>query len=414
MKILMLGRWLPPPRRPVRETREYQFAHHLTRGHQLTMVFICDNPDSAGPISTLRDEFGDLEFASVPRGWKSLSSAVGLVTGQSCTLAYFRSAALRTRLADRLRGTKYDLVFVSSSSMIQYALDVDPAIPLVVDFGEVDSEWWTQQASGVALGAARFFRTEAARLRLAETAAARRAIHCVAETPEAAQIVRSLDPAVPVSVIPNGVDVQAFGLARRRGTAPTVVFNTSLASNAQIRDVVDFCRSVIPPVRARMPQTRFIVSSKTPVGGGIAPGKLVGAEMRAPAPDLRQIFHSHAVAVAPLRASFDVHGSVLEPMAAGVPVITTTKVSDHLGARIGQDLQVCDDPLHFANQVIELLEHTTLREQIGAYGRRFVETNFSWETVASGLGDLLARVVGARAPADTGGQAKPLPAGLGG
>jgi glycosyltransferase involved in cell wall biosynthesis len=414
MKILMLGRWLPPPRRPVRGTREYQFAHYLTRRHQLTMVFISDNSDSAGPISTLRDEFGDLEFAAVPRGWKSVSSAVRLVTGQSCTLSYFRSEALRTRLADRLRETKYDLVFVSSSSMIQYALDVDPAIPLVMDFGEVDSEWWTHQASHVTLGAARFFRTEAARLRLAEAAVARRAIHCVAESSEAAQIVRSLDPVAPISVIPNGVDVQTFGSVLRRGMAPTVVFNTSLTTDAQIRDVIEFWRSVIPAVRARIPQTRFVVSSKAPVGVGIAPGNLVEIEIRAPAPDLRQIFHSHAVAVAPLRASFDVRGSVLEPMAAGVPVVTTTKVSDHLGARSGQDLQVCDDPLHFANQVIELLEQTTLREQIGFYGRRFVEANFSWETVASGLGDLLARVGGASAHADTGGQARPLPAGLGG
>lgn len=414
MKILMLGRWLPPPRRPVRGTREYQFAHHLMRRHQLTMVFVTDNPDSAGSISALRGEFGDLEFAAVPRGWKSLSSAVRLVTGESCTVSYFRSEALRTRLADRLCSTKYDLVFVSSSSMIQYALDVEPTIPLVMDFGEVDSEWWTHQACRVAFGAGRFFRTEAARLRLAEAAAARRAIHCVAETPSAAQIVRSLDPVAPISVIPNGVDVYAFGSVPRRGVAPTVLFNTSLTTDAQIRDVIDFCRSIVPSVRARIPHTRFVVSSKDPAGVSIASGGLGEVEIRAPAPDLRQLFHSLAVAVAPLRASFDVRGSVLEPMAAGVPVVTTTKVSDHLGARVGQDLQACDDPLHFADQVVELLRQTALRQQIGGHGRRFVEVNFSWETIAARLGEVLAAVCGSGADADSGHQSRPMPARLGG
>ncbi len=54
MKILMLGRWLPPPRSPVRATREYQFAHHLGRSHQLTLAFVSDTIDAAGAISTLR------------------------------------------------------------------------------------------------------------------------------------------------------------------------------------------------------------------------------------------------------------------------------------------------------------------------------------------------------------------------
>jgi len=142
MNILMLGRWLPPSRRPVRATREYQFARRLARSHQITLAFISDQPDAAGPISALRSEFSDLEFASVPRRWKSLAGALSLAVGESCTLSYFRSEALRTRVADRLQRAPYGLIFVTSSSMLQYTRDIDPAIPLLVDFGFVDSEWW--------------------------------------------------------------------------------------------------------------------------------------------------------------------------------------------------------------------------------------------------------------------------------
>ena len=150
--------------------REYAFGRHLAQEHQLTVAFTTDDgADGYGP-TTLRDQFGDLEFAVVPRGWKYLSGAISLATGDSCTLAYFRSTALSARLADRMKTAPYDLVYVSSSSMIQYALELDAAVPLVVDFGEVDSEWWRRQAELRSFPGANFYRTEAARLRSAGVA----------------------------------------------------------------------------------------------------------------------------------------------------------------------------------------------------------------------------------------------------
>ena len=64
MNILMLGRWLPPARRPVRDTREYQFGRYLARDHQLTVAFVTDNPDTSGALSALRKEFTDIECPS--------------------------------------------------------------------------------------------------------------------------------------------------------------------------------------------------------------------------------------------------------------------------------------------------------------------------------------------------------------
>jgi hypothetical protein len=101
----MLGRWVGAPRYPLKATREYHFGRVLAQKHSLTLAFTTDNPNAVGPISSLRSEFGDLEFTVVPRTWKSLTSAVSLMTGESCTLSYFRSEALRSRLADRIRAT---------------------------------------------------------------------------------------------------------------------------------------------------------------------------------------------------------------------------------------------------------------------------------------------------------------------
>lgn len=410
MNLLMLGRWLPPPRRPVRGTREYQFARHLARAHRLTLAFITDNPDTAGSISALRTEFGDLEFASVPRGWKSLASAVRLMTGESCTLSYFRSEALRTRLADRLRRTPYDLVYVSSSSMIQYALDVDSDIPMVVDFGGVDSEWWARHGARGTYGSGRFFRTEATRLRAAEMIAARRAAGRIVETPEAARIVEAFAPESPAVVIPNGVDVDDASAMSRPGKAPTVVFGTSTSSGVGVKEIVDFCRAIIPAVRARVPQARVVVASRDPVSAEV--GGVEGLEIVAPIPDVRLLFHAHAVAAAPSGPGFDIRCSVLEPMAAGVPVVTTSTVGDALRARAGRDLEISDNRLDFARRVVQLLENGAQRAEMGAHARRFIQANFSWDISGARVNEWLAAAVkGCTAPNGSSPRSVPVTRG---
>jgi hypothetical protein len=409
MNILMLGRCLPPPRRPVRSTREYHFARHLARTHRLTLAFITDNPDAAGSISALRSDFGDLEFAVVPRTWKSLSSALRLATGESCTLSYFRSEALRTRLADRLKRGRYDLVLATSSSMIQYALEIDPSIPMVMDFAGVDSEWWLQQAASGIFGASRFFRTEATRLRLAETAAAGRAARCVVETLPAADIVRSFAPGVAAVVIPDGVPAEGADAMSRAGKVPTVVLHAPPAGNGGLDETLVLCRAILPALRARVPHVRLLVTSDESTATWPP-----GVEVVSPATDVRLLFHSHTVAVAPLKTGAGIRSAVLEPMAAGVPVVTTSQACAQIGARPGRDLRVADGADDFVGHVLELLETRGLREELGAQGRRFIQANCSWEVSAARFETVLLAVANGRAHRENGSGSQPMPATLGG
>jgi hypothetical protein len=392
MNIMMLGRWLPPPRQAVRATREYKLAQHLARNHRVTLAFITDNPDAGGSISALRAAFGDLEFAAVPRGWKSLVSAVRLATGESCTLSYVRSEALRTRLADRLKSTPYGLVFVTSSSMIQYALEIDPAIPLVVDFAEVESEWWFRQAAQRVFPGTRFFKTEAIRLRTAEAAAARRAIAGLAATERAAAIVRGLVPHTPVIVIPNGVEVSGAGAGARPGTSPTVVVAAPSGDAAQIHDVARFWRGFLPAIRTKVPAIRVVVVSREPMAPSGA-AEFEGAEIAAPVSDFRRFLDAQTVVVAPLGSDVDVRAAVVEPMAAGVPVVATPALCQLVGAAAGRDLLVADQPVDFAREVVRLLENASFRREVADQGRRFVEASCSWGAYAARVTELIERVL---------------------
>jgi hypothetical protein len=391
MNILMLGRWLPPPRRPVRDTREYQFGRYLARDHQLTVAFVTDNPDTSGAISALRKEFTDIEFAVMPRTWKSLEAALRAATGESCTLSYARSGALRTRLEDRIRRSDYDLVFVLSSSMIQYVLDLNPSIPVVMDFAGVDSEWWLAQAARSPYPATRFFNAEASRLRLAEAAVARRAAWCVTDSSTADAVVRALVPGGKTAIIPSGVDLELFGGPTRENKTRTVVLRTSsLGSELDFREVEQFCRQVIPRVRARIPETRVVVASGEAIPNGRA-ARLLGVEVIAPVTDPRQFFHSQSVAVGLQGSGSDLRRRILEPMAAGIPVIAGAKAIDGLGIEDKQAICRADASDDVAQALIQLLEDPIRRIEFGQRGKAYVTSNASWTVMAERMAGIIER-----------------------
>jgi glycosyltransferase involved in cell wall biosynthesis len=398
MNILMLARWLPVPCRAEEARREYRFARRLLEGHRLTLAFLTHQHDVTGAITALRAEFDDIEFAVLPRGWQTLSAAVRTATGRSGSVTYFRSEALRTRLAHRLSASPWDLIYVSSSSMMQYAVELDLRIPVVADFGEVDSEWWAQRAAVRAFPAANFCRTEAARLRLAEAAGARRAIRCIAASAQAARVLAARIPDVAVTVIPNGVDEGYFVPVSRLPSTQAVAIVGQLDGAASVETLARFCLTTVPAVRAALPDVRFVVASRNPPIGARRLAEIAGIEVMTPLDDLRPVLHGAALAVAPLPPQGTLPIGILEAMLTGLPVVATRGAAEGLDAVPGRDFHVENNPSAFAGQVIRLLASPEQLTALAARGQAFARTHHSWEASTSRLLGLIEASVGLRKP----------------
>jgi glycosyltransferase involved in cell wall biosynthesis len=153
----------------------------------------------------------------------------------------------------------------------------------------------------------------------------------------------------------------------------------------------------------------MVIVSKEPVPAGSAARGVEGLEVVAPVSDMRLLFHRHTVAAAPAGTAFDVRTSVLEPMAAGVPVVSSSAVRETLRARAGRDLQVCDNRVDFARRIVELLESAAHRAEMGALARRFVKDNFSWDIFAARVDELLVSALKG-VPSENGSDPRPIPA----
>jgi glycosyltransferase involved in cell wall biosynthesis len=398
MNILMLGSWTPFWRRPAAAERLHRFARHLGREHRLTLAFVTDDPNP-GAISALREEFGDLEFALIPRGWQRLWSAARLLAGGSAELTYSRSEALKTRVRERLRASAYDLIYVGASSLIPYALDADRSIPILMDFGEVDSQWWTERAAHQPAPWAALYRTEAARLRQLETEAARRAAACLVASRAAAEVVASFAPWAPVTVAPNGVDLPEQIPFRPPVTAPLIALNAWLDEEREVQAAAEFCERVLPAVRGRVPEARLLVAARHLPRSARRLARTAGVEVLDSGADLRLLLRRAAVAVTPAVGGGATRRAVLEAMAFGVPVVTTRRGLDGLAAVPGRDLYAEEGPDALAGRLVDLLGNRSLRAEAGARGFAFVRAHYSWEPALARL-DTLLRGLLRRAPVE--------------
>ena len=381
MNILMLGPWLPTMRRQLATERLHRFARELAKDHRLTLACTTDHPNPFGAVSAVREEFEDLEFAVVPNRWKRLWSAAHLATGSSAEVAYFSSAALRTRIRDRAKSAPFHLVYVASTSMIPYALELAPSVPVVLDFGDVDSEWWQDRAQRFSGFKTRVYQTEAMRLREVEIMGARRATHCLVATPQAARTVASFAPWAAVSVIGDGLGADEPAVPTRIGGPHLIAFTPCLEGNSEAQAAAEFCDIVLPAVRTQVARTKLLVGCKSLFRLARRLADVPGVEVAA-ASDLRPLLRRAAVAVAPRRFGAETRRSVLAAMAAGVPVITTVDGLDGLPIKHGRELYLEDNARGFAERLIDLLRKPTLREVMGSRGRAFVRAHCS--TVAEG------------------------------
>ncbi|HWN54155.1 MAG TPA: glycosyltransferase [Methylomirabilota bacterium] len=381
MNILMLGPWLPTMRRQLATERLHRFARELAKDHRLTLACTTDHPNPFGAVSAVREEFEDLEFAVVPNRWKRLWSVAHLATGSSAEVAYFSSAALRTRIRDRAKSAPFHLVYVASTSMIPYALELAPSVPVVLDFGDVDSEWWQDRAQRFSGFKTRVYQAEAMRLREVEIMGARRATHCLVATPQAARTVASFAPWAAVSVIGDGVGADEPAVPTRIGGPHLIAFTPCLEDNSEAQAAAEFCDIVLPAVRTQVARTKLLVGCKSLFRLARRLADVPGVEVAA-ASDLRPLLRRAAVAVAPRRFGAETRRSVLAAMAAGVPVITTVDGLDGLPIKHGKELYLEDNARGFAERLIDLLRKPTLREVMGSRGRAFVRAHCS--TVAEG------------------------------
>jgi glycosyltransferase involved in cell wall biosynthesis len=196
---------------------------------------------------------------------------------------------------------------------------------------------------------------------------------------------RALGGGERVRVVPNGVDLESFPLRGARPPGARVLFAGNLGYFPNVDAACWLADEIFPRIRAAEPGADLRLVGARPARAvrrrARRPGVAVAGQVLAMAPELA----AAAVAVIPMRAGSGLQNKVLEALAVGTPVVSTTRAVAGLEARNAEHLLVADEAADIAAAAVTLLRDPQLAEALARAGRALVEQRYRWEDSAAAV-----------------------------
>ena len=193
--------------------------------------------------------------------------------------------------------------------------------------------------------------------------------------------MRMLCPEARCIVVPNGVDIDFFKPLEISEEWPSLVFVGYMSGPPNVDAIEYFHSQVYDTLKRRFPDVKLFVVGQNPPPAICALAKDRSICVTGFVEDVRPYIARASVVIAPFVSGPGIKNKVLEAMAMGKPVVTTSIGVRGINATHGDHLCIADNPVKFADHVEGLLLDKAKRRRIGHQAREFVEKHHAWARV---------------------------------
>ena len=377
MRILALSTWYPHPPNNGSKIRAHYLLKALHAQHDLTVVAFCpaqdvDQARQAHDAAHLkmRPVYDDPFRYAVAAQWLKFASPIPVI--------YWPSHAMQQAVAELAAREPWDVVVVIQSPAAPYALSFK-STPKVLD---IDTALSFQMRERYRThGGARMWLSWQ-KAHIYERRLFRRFQACTLVADGEQPYLQGLTgTASTISVIPNGVDCTHNRPGLFAARPNSLVYNGALTYNVNYDAVHYFLKDVYPLIRQQSPDVTFTVTGSTK---GVDRSGLQlddSVTLSGYVDDIRSVVGSSAICVVPLRQGSGTRLKILEAMALGIPIVSTTKGAEGLGVRHGEHLLLADDAPTFAQHTTALLRDPALGQRLSAQARQLVEQHYDWSFI---------------------------------
>ena len=391
--LLFLTQRIPYPPIKGEKIRPLQILRHLRQSYDVHLGCLVDDPRDQEHVPTVRALCRDAHFATLDRRRAKVTCLRGLLTGEPLSVTFYRDRGLAEWTARVLREVRPEVIFVCSSNMAPYVLDLrDRRRVCLVDLADVDSEKWRAYA-GTGRPPMRWVHAREWR-RTAELEAriARECDWSTFVSAEEAALFTRLHPAAAnrIRAVSSGVDAAYFDPALG-GEAPyptdrmNFVFTGTMDYPPNMDAVAWFAGTILPLIRQTAPEAAFHIVGSSPAAQ-VQALAAEGVHVTGRVPDVRP-YVAHATAcVAPMRIARGIQNKVLEAMAMARPVVVTPAALEGIGARPVEEVLLAETAEAFAAACLD----APARAAVGIAARQRVLRDYIWAERLRGFDALLA------------------------
>jgi len=391
--ILMLTPYLPYPPVSGGRMRTYNLLKFLSVDYDITLVCFGRPEEQAFDIMPL-GEFCDYHVVDRQSSPGTLQAALlSLTSSRPIMMRLYTNPGMRQTLADLLAARPVDVIHVESFYMLQN-LPESNAIPVLLSepaieyrawslFAKIAKPWYTRP--GVVL--------EAIKLRYIEPKVWAQADAVGAMSAHDAALISDAALNAQVTLAPNAVDVDYFIPGDGPRDPNTAVYMGDYKYFPNVDAVMYFAQQILPLIIAQRPDFHLTLLGKEPppemqalAGEHITVTGLVD--------DTRPYLQGSGMFVCPLRTGSGTRFKLLEALASGCPVISTSIGAEGLNAVDDTHMLLRDTPQAIAQAVIALMDNPQRAQHIGQTGREWVVNNYAWQRSAQMISETYQQLMG--------------------
>jgi glycosyltransferase involved in cell wall biosynthesis len=399
MRILVLANKFPYPAKDGGSIATLTLARSLAgAGHAVSVMAMntskhyCDPDGVPGELSKL------IRFISVPVD-TSIRPGRLVMNYFFGKLPYnaerFFNREFRFRLQRLLKEESFDIVQMEGLYLAPYIGDIRAlsAARVVMRAHNIEHEIWERSAA-VQSGLRKFYFSHlASRIRAMEINYANQYDAMVPITERDALRLKELGCIIPVHVTPTGVDAVQYAPDPAAMRFPSVFHIGALDWIPNQEGLNWFFAEVWPKVLEKMPELVFYLAGRNAPADyreSRQPNVVYAGEVS----DAHKFIRSGAVMVVPLLSGSGMRIKIIEAMALGKAVVTTSIGTEGISTTHGSDILVADDAASFARCVSDLTSDRSACLRMGEKARIFVTTHYDNARITAALSDFYHQLSG--------------------
>lgn len=391
MNILFLSNWFPyPPDNGARQ-RVYQLLRGLARAHQVTLIAFYDSEQVLKDATEL-DALTTQCFVLPRRVFQPhrLTALAGFFSSAPRFLVDTFDPAMDALITSQVAAKHFDVVVASELSMAPYAAARQGVKKIFEEFqaGVFQDAYVQAHGRARARNWLTWFKFNKYARRLLPQFDA---VTVVSEQERARVNTMGAAPQ-HLAIVPNGVDCDASAQYQEPRAPFSLVYNGAVTYSANLDAMRYFTREILPLIRASEPRVRLQITGRAPEFAINELSQDNVTSFTGYVQDIRAVVQQSAVCVVPLRQGGGTRLKILEAMALGTPVVSTSKGAEGLGLHSGDHLLIADSPHAFADATLRLLRDELLRERLTRAARRLVCSEYDWRVVQAKFERVLVKV----------------------
>ncbi|MDM8532214.1 glycosyltransferase family 4 protein [Anaerolineales bacterium HSG25] len=393
MKILFLSRWYPYPPDNGSKIRAFNLIKHLASQHEIDLISFVGKSIKAARLTAMQAFCQQVNVAIYrPFQPSGLKATLGFLSTKPRAIIDTYNRDLEQLVLQAKSQNRYDAIIAFELDMSSYALFFTNTVKILEEL-EVTTQYEQYMMQTQPLKKLRWrlmwWKKSNYINRLLRDFEG-----CTVVSEEEQKRIQEISPTYQsIGVIPNGVDVAHYSGDFGPPKPNTLVYSGALSYHANFDAMQFFIGEILPLIQAECPDVKLAITGKRDPSLAKKLPKNEAVTFTGYLDDIRPTIAQSWISIVPLRLGGGTRLKILEAMAAGTPVVSTSKGAEGLDLTPEHDILIADETPAFAQAVLRILKNNDLRQKLSQNGHQTTQAKYDWQIIGQQFTEFIEKIL---------------------